>query len=140
MSAGVVLKTDKIEGSIVFRRRDSEYLQVCTVCTGVYRVYSVYSEYLQVSGSITGLSPGLHGFHVHTRGDLRQGCTSLLGHFNPTNVNNEKFNMIVNRLLQRKTSCEKSSMIPSSRWFMVRCLALVRLETWASWWRMRTAR
>ena len=69
MSAGVVLKTDKIEGSIVFRRRDSEYLQV--------------------SGSITGLSPGLHGFHVHTRGDLRQGCTSLLGHFNPTNVNNE---------------------------------------------------
>ena len=76
MSAGVVLKTDKIGGSIVFRRRDSEYLQV--------------------SGSITGLSPGLHGFHVHTRGDLRQGCTSLLGHFNPTNVNNEKFNMIVN--------------------------------------------
>ena len=39
MSAGVVLKTGKIEGSIVFRRRDSEYLQVCTVCTGVYSVY-----------------------------------------------------------------------------------------------------
>ena len=45
---------------------------------------------IQVSGNITGLSPGLHGFHVHTRGDMREGCASMLGHFNPTMVNKER--------------------------------------------------
>ena len=45
---------------------------------------------IQVSGNITGLSPGLHGFHVHTRGDMREGCASMLGHFDPTMVNKER--------------------------------------------------
>ena len=60
------MKTDTIEGRIVFTQVDS--LNV------------------HVTGSITGLSPGDHGFHVHTRGDLTDGCTSVLGHFNPTMV------------------------------------------------------
>ena len=33
------------------------------------------------------LSPGSHGFHIHEKGDLRQGCTSLGSHLNPTNKN-----------------------------------------------------
>ncbi|KAJ6215395.1 hypothetical protein RDWZM_009895 [Blomia tropicalis] len=37
----------------------------------------------RVRGQITGLSPGLHGFHVHQYGDLSDQCTSLGGHFNP---------------------------------------------------------
>ena len=32
-------------------------------------------------GSIWGLSPGKHGFHVHELGDLRSGCASLAGHW-----------------------------------------------------------
>ncbi|KNC53270.1 superoxide dismutase, partial [Thecamonas trahens ATCC 50062] len=32
---------------------------------------------------ISGLSAGLHGFHVHAFGDLSQGCKSAGGHFNP---------------------------------------------------------
>lgn len=42
---------------------------------------------LQVSGRITGLTPGLHGFHVHQFGDTRNGCTSMAGHYNPDNNN-----------------------------------------------------
>ncbi|XP_060529830.1 superoxide dismutase [Cu-Zn]-like isoform X2 [Cylas formicarius] len=40
---------------------------------------------VQVTGSISGLSPGKHGFHIHALGDISQGCTSTGGHFNPKN-------------------------------------------------------
>lgn len=39
---------------------------------------------LRFHGSLEGLTPGLHGFHVHESGDLRLGCASLCAHFNPT--------------------------------------------------------
>ena len=32
---------------------------------------------------LTGLSPGLHGFHVHRSGDVRSGCASTGSHYNP---------------------------------------------------------
>lgn len=35
--------------------------------------------------TISGLSGGLHGFHVHEKGDLSGGCDTLLAHYNPLN-------------------------------------------------------
>ncbi|XP_074094479.1 superoxide dismutase [Cu-Zn]-like isoform X2 [Cotesia typhae] len=40
---------------------------------------------VRISGTITGLTPGDHGIHVHQKGDLSDGCTSTGEHFNPTN-------------------------------------------------------
>lgn len=41
---------------------------------------------LRVTGTVKGLSPGKHGFHIHEFGDLRdmQKGLSTGGHFNPT--------------------------------------------------------
>lgn len=39
-----------------------------------------------ITGKIYGLTEGLHGFHVHAKGDLSMGCTSTGDHFNPENV------------------------------------------------------
>eukprot|EP00252_Welwitschia_mirabilis_P023735 TRINITY_DN679_c0_g1_i1.p1 TRINITY_DN679_c0_g1~~TRINITY_DN679_c0_g1_i1.p1 ORF type:complete len:155 (-),score=25.00 TRINITY_DN679_c0_g1_i1:493-957(-) len=36
-----------------------------------------------VNAKVTGLKPGLHGFHVHALGDTTNGCMSTGPHFNP---------------------------------------------------------
>ena len=37
----------------------------------------------KVTGVVTGLKEGLHGFHIHHFGDYSAGCVSAGSHFNP---------------------------------------------------------
>lgn len=56
---------------------------------GVVRFCSIGSEEKKsgcvVDGTIDGLSPGLHGIHIHECGDLSLGCESVGEHYNPRN-------------------------------------------------------
>mmetsp|Transcript_70626 Transcript_70626/g.138822 ORF Transcript_70626/g.138822 Transcript_70626/m.138822 type:complete len:174 (-) Transcript_70626:297-818(-) len=36
-----------------------------------------------ISWDITGLTPGLHGFHIHEKADFSDGCKSAGPHWNP---------------------------------------------------------
>uniref|UniRef100_A0A0N4WYM8 Superoxide dismutase n=1 Tax=Haemonchus placei TaxID=6290 RepID=A0A0N4WYM8_HAEPC len=38
---------------------------------------------VKMNGSVSGLQPGLHGFHIHEKGDLGNGCLAAGAHFNP---------------------------------------------------------
>merc|ERR1711981_302309 len=44
------------------------------------------SEAVVVRGRLEGLTPGYHGFHVHQLGDTQDGCKSMKGHFNPSQL------------------------------------------------------
>ncbi len=43
-----------------------------------------YTNKLKITVNVSGLSPGLHGFHIHEFADFRKGFKSLGSHFNPT--------------------------------------------------------
>lgn len=45
-----------------------------------------HQGFVHISGKVSGLTPGLHGFHIHEFGDLSSpDGTAAGGHFNPTN-------------------------------------------------------
>uniref|UniRef100_A0A7D7PEY2 Superoxide dismutase [Cu-Zn] n=1 Tax=Liposcelis entomophila TaxID=550478 RepID=A0A7D7PEY2_9NEOP len=40
---------------------------------------------VEISGTVFGLTPGLHGFHVHQNGSVDDNCAAAGPHFNPNN-------------------------------------------------------
>lgn len=50
-----------------------------------------YADHIVVLGTLVGLTPGAHGFHIHQIGDCGgQGALAAGGHFNPTNQSHGK--------------------------------------------------
>ena len=74
------------------RKHKRKFKGICVLHENNNNVYgtikfsqSKKSKRVKVTYHITGLSDGLHGFHVHEYGDLTDGCGSSCAHFNPTN-------------------------------------------------------
>jgi superoxide dismutase, Cu-Zn family len=49
-------------------------------------IFSQLFDKVKIDINLYGLKDGLHGFHIHKAGDLRDGCDSACDHYNPTNV------------------------------------------------------
>ncbi|XP_065209621.1 copper chaperone for superoxide dismutase [Planococcus citri] len=53
---------------------------------GVVRFIQANENECIVDGTIDGLSPGLHGLHVHEFGDISDGCNNVGDHFKKTDT------------------------------------------------------
>ncbi len=51
--------------------------------SGVVYLEETADKKTRIYGSIRGLKPGLHGFHIHEAGDMTKGCDSACAHYNP---------------------------------------------------------
>ncbi|KAJ8946882.1 hypothetical protein NQ318_008238, partial [Aromia moschata] len=47
--------------------------------------FTKHDDYILVTGSVSGLGEGKHGFHIHSFGHIAPGCTGAGAHFNPHN-------------------------------------------------------
>jgi Cu/Zn superoxide dismutase len=52
---------------------------------GIILFKRINTHSFSIQGMWKHLKPGYHGFHIHTYGDLSNGCDSLCSHYNPTN-------------------------------------------------------
>lgn len=52
---------------------------------GSVKIDSLVNGYLRFSVDLEGLSPGLHGFHIHTSANDLKGSSGLCSHYNPSN-------------------------------------------------------
>lgn len=50
-----------------------------------YIEFSETGDITSITGELTGLPDGFHGFHIHQKGDPRKCCSALGDHYNPFN-------------------------------------------------------
>ena len=65
-ATSVLVHSDKVKGIFLFKQKSGGPTMIV--------------------GQVTGLEPGLHGFHIHEFGDLSNGCESAGAHYNPDGV------------------------------------------------------
>ena len=53
---------------------------------GTVRFVQLADGAVEVSVDLTGVPPGVHGFHVHDKGDCGDNGNAAGGHFNPTST------------------------------------------------------
>lgn len=63
---------------------------VCVFQESKIKGYILFNEdkdkkHIKITLNLKNVPYGKHGFHIHTSGDLREGCKSLCSHFNPYN-------------------------------------------------------
>ena len=62
-------------------------MSVCVFPDNGHILFIPEESKMKIVINLKKLKPGLHGFHIHEYGDLREGCKSLCNHFNPFNKN-----------------------------------------------------
>ena len=87
-------KKKKIKCKNKTLKKEKYYKAVCVFHKNPYNVTGVVefsqrknSKKVRVKYNIKNLKNGLHGFHIHNFGDLRDECHSACAHFNPYNKN-----------------------------------------------------
>lgn len=85
-----MLKCVLVLGLAAFVHADTEAITVLVPASG-YNIsgtitFTETSQGILISGNVTGLTEGNHGFHVHSLGDISGGCATTGAHFNPTNA------------------------------------------------------
>ncbi|KAJ6832435.1 superoxide dismutase [Cu-Zn] 2-like [Iris pallida] len=83
--AGVSLKGVAVISSGSVGNSNSSSSVAIAVAGSLHFLHDTSTGYTEVRGRISGLSPGLHGFHIHSFGDTTNGCNSTGPHFNPLN-------------------------------------------------------
>ena len=58
-------------------------LNSSTGVAGTVKFVQKDGEKVRISAEVTGLAPGLHGFHIHEFGNLTNGCVTAGPHYNP---------------------------------------------------------
>ena len=58
-------------------------LNSSTGVAGTVKFVQQEGQKVRIQAEITGLTPGLHGFHIHEWGNLTNGCVTAGPHYNP---------------------------------------------------------
>ena len=62
---------------------------------GNLRLVATSNASVLIYGTLTGLTPGKHGFHVHTHGTAESDCNESGPHFDPHSTSDKQVKFII---------------------------------------------
>uniref|UniRef100_A0A914CBU5 Superoxide dismutase copper/zinc binding domain-containing protein n=1 Tax=Acrobeloides nanus TaxID=290746 RepID=A0A914CBU5_9BILA len=60
--------------------------------------FGLDGDFIGINGTIVGLTPGQHNFHVHQYGDMNNGCNAAGPIFNPTQINPNNYKSLAGNI------------------------------------------